>query len=105
MPCRDGMEDVRRREDAERRAIVEASLCAVLTVLEADDDAFASMLKKIDWKEAGVTKRQFLTWWEDHKEWDRKRREAVAKQVHEAKVRKDALAKLTDEEKKILGIK
>jgi len=105
MPCRDGMEDVRRREESERRAIIEASLCAVLTVLDKDDAEFGAFLKKIDWKEAGVTKRQFLSWWEDHKEWDRKRREAVAQQVHEAKVRKDALSKLTEYEKKILGIK
>lgn len=105
MPCRDGMEDLRRSEEYAERALIRASLCAVLTVLESDDAAFASMLKKIDWKEAGVSKREFLTWWEDHKEEDRVRRERMAEQLREIKIRKEALAKLTPEEKKILGVK
>ncbi len=106
MPCRDEMvEDMWRREAAEKAAMVEASLCAVMMVLESDDKTFKSTLKKIDWKEAGVTKRQFLSWWEDHKEVDAKRRERMAAQLREIKIRKDALAKLTPEEKKILGVK
>lgn len=106
MPCRDEMvEDMWRREAAEKAAMVEASLCAVITLLEKDPAGFALMLKQIDWKEAGVKKRQFLSWWEDHKEEDAKRRERMAAQLREIKIRKDALAKLTPEEKKILGIK
>lgn len=105
MPCRDGMEDLRRAEEHAERALIRASLCAVLTLLEKDPGGFALMLKQIDWKEAGVSKREFLGWWEDHKEEDAKRRERMAEQLREIKVRKDALAKLTDEEKKVLGIK
>ena len=106
MPCRDYLaEDQWRLEKDKEAAMVRASLCAVLTVLEDDDAAFAAVLKKIDWKEAGVTKREFLSWWEDHKIEDEQRRLREIKESREKKIRKDALAKLTAEEKKLLGIK
>lgn len=44
-------------------------------------------------------------WWEQHQEADRKAREAREQKERDARVRREALAKLTDEEKKILGIK
>lgn len=106
MPCRDEWTE---REDLEKDyrelALVRASLCAVLSVLEEDDATFAAILKKIDWKEAGVSKREFLSWWTDHMEKDRKRKEQEAKLMREKEILKEALSKLTDEEKKILGIK
>jgi hypothetical protein len=45
------------------------------------------------------------TWWLAHKEADRKAQEAAAEKARVAKVKRDALKKLTDEEKKVLGIK
>jgi hypothetical protein len=44
-------------------------------------------------------------WWEQHQEADRKAQEAKAEKARLAKAKKDALAKLTPEEKKILGLK
>lgn len=44
-------------------------------------------------------------WWEKHQEADRKAQEAKAEKARRAKVKREALAKLSDEEKKILGIK
>lgn len=44
-------------------------------------------------------------WWDQHQEADRKAREAREQKERDARVRREALAKLTDEEKKILGIK
>lgn len=105
MPCRDWTVEDRYSEISKELSKVSASLCAVLTVLEGDDAAFSAILKKIDWKEAGITKREFLMWWEDHKEQDKIRRARVAKELREIKIRKDALAKLTPEERKILGVK
>ena len=106
MPCRDWtVEDEWRMKGSVEKAMLSASLCAILTLLEKDPDGFALMLKKIKWKEAGVSKRELMRWWEDHKEKDVKRRERMAEQLKEIKIRKDALAKLTPEEKKILGIK
>jgi len=44
-------------------------------------------------------------WWEAHQEADRKAQEAKLERQRRAQVKKEALAKLSDEEKKILGIK
>lgn len=44
-------------------------------------------------------------WWETHQEADRKAQEAKLERQRRAQVKKEALAKLSDEEKKILGIK
>ena len=106
MPCRDEWaEEQDRRAAFQELALVRASLCAVLTFIEGDDTAFAAMLKDIDWKEAGVSKREFLAWWEEHKIEDALRRKREAEEKREKEIRKTALAKLTPEEKKILGVK
>jgi hypothetical protein len=44
-------------------------------------------------------------WWEKHQEDDRKAQEARLERERRARVKKEALAKLSDEERKILGIK
>lgn len=44
-------------------------------------------------------------WWEQHQEADRKAKEAELEKRRRAKVRREALAKLSDEERKILGVK
>jgi hypothetical protein len=43
-------------------------------------------------------------WWEKHQEDDRIAREKEAEKRRVAKLKKDALAKLSDEEKELLGI-
>ncbi len=44
-------------------------------------------------------------WWEQHQEADRKAQEAKLEKQRRAKIKKEALSKLSDEEKKVLGIK
>jgi len=44
-------------------------------------------------------------WWDKHQEDDRKAQEAKLERERRAKVKADALAKLSDEEKKVLGIR
>jgi hypothetical protein len=44
-------------------------------------------------------------WWEKHQEADRKAQEAKAEKARKTKLKKEALAKLSDEEKIVLGIK
>jgi len=44
-------------------------------------------------------------WWEQHQEADRKAQEAKLEKARKAKIKKEALSKLSDEEKKVLGIK
>jgi len=52
---------------------------------------------------------ELAAWWKDHQERDKARIKAenalLAKQKEEAKVKKQALSKLTEAEKKALGIK
>lgn len=106
MPCRDEFaEDLRRRERDVEGALTKAGLCAILTALGDKSSLFEETLSKVDWKEAGIKKRELLSWWEQHKEEDRARREREKRVKHEKKIRKEALSKLSDEEKKILGIK
>ena len=112
MPCRDWtVEDEWRLKERDAKdkemLMLRASLCALLTKMEANmpKKTFGQWLDAVDWEEAGVTKRELMTWWEDHKEQDRVRRERMAEQLREIKLRKEALAKLTPEEKKVLGIK
>lgn len=86
----------------------ESMLCAVLTVL---DDGFEShgttfylgaVLDRVDWQEAGVTRRETEEWWQDHLERDRERRhqEALARERR----RQEILARLTPEERELLGL-
>jgi len=68
------------------------------------------MLADVDWKEQGITIEQaqewwLQEWWLDHqkRDRDRKRREIIA--AEKAAKKQAALAKLSDEDKKILGLK
>lgn len=124
MPCTDGgpspMEEAaeRRAVTAEQRAfkMVEAMLCALMSMLEEQTfsrkETFSEALDRIDFKEAGVSRKEFELWWAKHKEADAKRlqREAGAAQRDAQKkldeqARKEALAKLTPRERRLLKVK
>ena len=86
----------------------EAMLCGVFTVLENGFEShgitfyLAAVLEQVNWKEAGVTMHATETWWEDHKERDAEQRaqEAAARERR----RRDILARLSAEEREILGL-
>jgi len=65
-------------------------------------------MSAINWEEAGVTRAQFQAWWIEHSRADYARKAAetaarsLAAQKAEHKVK--ALAKLTNEEKQLLGL-
>ena len=105
MPCRDYYDDHPEAPYKEELSVVAPALCAVFRALAKEKGLLMEgLLNQIDWKEAGVSKKQVLDWWKNHEEQDRlnlerKEREAAAK-----KLKKDALAKLTPEERKALGI-
>lgn len=90
----------------EQRALKEreAILCAVLTVLEKSK-TLTEVLNKIDYKEGGFTRTCVENWWSEHKSADLKRRERERQKRETEKKRKAARAKLTVEERKLLGIK
>lgn len=79
----------------------DAMLCAVLTTIDrfGDLDLIACNL---DAREAGVSWDQISAWWQDHLERDAERRHQEALRI-EAR-RKEILARLTNEEREILGL-
>lgn len=102
MPCRDYESDswgqtfnnIKFKEQADRLARI---ACAVLTTLQEQDkqELMVQILRNDEVRE----------WWEAHQEADRKAREAEAEKKRIAKLKRDALAKLTPEEKKALGLR
>ncbi len=105
MPCRD-WDDERPAYTRERKENDELTkmLCTVLSTLEAENelDHFAELF---DYKEGGITREKLFAWWKAHKEEDAARREAERKAREIQEKRKAALAKLSKEEQKLLGVK
>jgi hypothetical protein len=69
--------------------------CEALTELEKVGKADFLILKNDELRE----------WWEAHKEADRKEQARIAEAERRERVRKEALSRLTDEEKELLGLK
>lgn len=102
MPCRDyesdnwrsidNSEEVRRlKKQADMLARI---ACKAMDTLEENEIADLLLLKD----------DEVRLWWLKHKEADRKERERVAERERRAKAKAEALAKLTDEEKELLGL-
>lgn len=118
MPCRDYYDDHPDQyfkdvtEPALKKQIsfAESALCQTLaafakflseTSSEFGGKVDENPLNYIDYGEAGITRKELEKWWKEHKALDAKHREAEALK----KARIVALSKLTDIEKKALGIK
>lgn len=85
--------DVRRlKKEADKLARI---ACAALTELEKVGKAEFLVLKNDELRE----------WWEAHKEADRKERARIAELERRERVKEKALARLTEEEKELLGLK
>ena len=107
MPCRDydtRWDDTWRNayeSDAKQKAMKQHAdklariACKAMTELVKSGQADFLILKDDEVRE----------WWEAHQEADRKAKEAQAEKRRIAKLKMEALAKLSDEEKKVLGIK
>ena len=103
MPCRDYASDSyadpkdswQFRELKERADMLARIACKALTELESNGIGDFLLLKDDEVRE----------WWHQHQEADRRAQEAKLEKQRLAKIKKDALKKLTDEEKKVLGIK
>lgn len=102
MPCRD-YEDYDRYSDYKRDIIslekqndrLARIACKAMTELVKSGHADFLVLRDDEVRE----------WWEKHQEADRRAQEAEQEKQRIAKVKRDALKKLSDEEKKILGVK
>jgi hypothetical protein len=104
MPCRSYEDDYRTGSPTESWQYKELKAnndklariaCKALTELSKDGHADFLLLKDDEVRE----------WWVQHLEADRIEQEKQKEKRRIAKLKKDALAKLSDEEKKVLGIK
>lgn len=119
MPCRDFYDDHPEQyfrdvtEPALKKQVsfAESALCQtleafnqfLLLVARSTEDRSLSTnpLDFVNYKEAGITRPALEKWWKNHKALDVKHREAARLQA----LKVAALSKLTDEEKKALGVK
>jgi hypothetical protein len=107
MPCRDGGPS--DYEISCNHASVidkwEKRACALLGFLEGHGELLKTFIEQTDWKEAGTEPAELLQWWRSHQRKDirRKREEKVAREKE--KLRRDALKKLSKEEREALGLK
>ena len=102
MPCQDYQRDswsdyssdreIRKlKEQCDRLARI---ACKAITTLEELEQEDFLLLKDDEVRE----------WWQTHKEADRKEQARVAEQERREQVKADALARLSDEEKELLGL-
>lgn len=104
MPCRvDHFDSYLEIENQRKINELEAMLCAVLSVLASEGHLFAT-LNKINEEESGIRCAALREWWKNHQEKDRDRREKEKQEKELAQKKFFALNKLTEEEKKILGL-
>lgn len=105
MPCRDYdyrddfattvRDAAREAEHKQQRDKLARIACKALTELERNGIADLLLIKDDEVRE----------WWTAHKEADRKAAEERAEKARRAKIKRNALKKLNDEEKELLGIK
>jgi hypothetical protein len=98
MPCRDYVSDgdtgwnrERYKEQCDKLARI---ACAAMTELEKVGKADFLVLKD----------DELRNWWEAHKEADCKERARIAEIERQERVKQEALDRLTDEEKELLGL-
>jgi hypothetical protein len=85
--------DVKRlKKEADKLARI---ACKALTELESQGRADFLLLKD----------EEVRAWWEKHQEDDRRAREKAEARARRDQLKQEALAKLSDEERKVLGIK
>jgi hypothetical protein len=102
MPCQSYDDDWNReRDDAKKIKALKAQAdmlariaCKALTELEKNEIEDLLLLKD----------DEVRTWWTKHKEDDRKEQARLAEIERKARVKAEALARLSDEEKELLGL-
>ena len=103
MPCRDYWSDdhVSSRSDANEKRLkaqcdkLARIACAAMSALVKDGREDFLLLENDEVRK----------WWQEHQEADRKAREAEELKQKRARAKAEALAKLSDEEKILLGLK
>ena len=101
MPCTDGGPSAEQVFEARAMPAV---LCAVFTELDRTGE-LAALLSMCDWTEAGVTGEWVRLWWENHKAQDARRRDYERQVAARARLRAEAIGRLTPEERDALGVR
>ena len=104
MPCRDdGPSDSEVVSSQHKRIILlEAFLCGVLRSA-IRIRKLEEIIKHIDYNEGGFTVEELIKWWENHKKKDEERKAEEARIKKQKELKKKALNKLTEEERRALG--
>jgi len=120
MPCRDYYDDhpsdyfrdVTEPALKKQVSFAESALCQTLLALEYVDNLVETSSPKLgdfyDWinfEDAGIKKADLLIWHANHKVLDAKHRAEEMAKKEKARLKKSALAKLTQDEKLALGLK
>jgi hypothetical protein len=101
MPCTDqGADEAYEQEQRRTNTMVKALACAAFKLLEEE-----GLLTELNWTEAGVSSKDGMRWWSDHKTTDAERKAAQAQALKDKRDRKLALKKLTARERKLLEVK
>jgi uncharacterized protein YjiS (DUF1127 family) len=121
MPCRDYYDDHPEayfrdvKEPALKKQIsfAESALCLTLRKFQETLERVEhwhergaqtnplDIMSDEDFADAGITRKELEKWWKNHKKLDAEHRE----QERLKKLKESALAKLSDEERKVLGLK
>lgn len=73
-------------------------LCEAIRSLSADD------FDRVVYNARDPMSRKLADWWEKHEEADRQRIEEEAAKLRKQAIRQQAIAKLTEEERRVLGL-
>jgi RPA family protein len=84
--------------DTSKSDKITRTLCSLITKM--DDET----RNKIVYNGKDKTSRRLADWWDEHQEADKKRLADEAKQKQKEKIKKSALSKLSEEERKALGL-
>ncbi len=97
MPCRDYMDTPEYQRDIQAKCdLISRIACKALQHIEDSGDGLEMLILKDP---------EIAKWWTAHKEADRQEQIRIKEEAEEKKIRKEALAKLSPKEKKVLGIR
>jgi hypothetical protein len=105
MPCRVYEPEEVAEEQSRELAFLSAALCAVFSWTETQPGGSKAFLDKLDWSAAGVTHGAVKVWWPRHRKKDALRLLQEREEHDREEARQTALAKLTDDERRLLGLK
>jgi hypothetical protein len=116
MPCYDSRDDASIQQEEfhilkKRVAWLEAALCMLSKKMYDDSNTYENASYGLEfydmlmYKEAGISKESFVTWWKDHKKADFIRRTKELEQKKTEAAKQKLLATLSEEELRLLKIK